>query len=153
MSLKHVNESHKLSYAKQGTASALLLGGKQKTVMVCTYCRQPDASENCQVFNTVQARKEVLKRNGNCFVCLRKGHHYRDCHSGAKCRECKGHHHSSICNELEEKKESKLLDARSEPFIPQNEAKGNSVPQAVSSQPQAWCRLTASDKTAPMQTI
>ena len=68
-------------------------------------------------------------------------------------QECKGHHHSSICNKLEEKRESKPLDAGSEPFIPLNEANGNSVPRAVSTQTQAWCGLTASDKTTLMQTI
>ena len=87
-------------------------------MITSTYCLQSHASVNCQVFNTVQARKEVLKHNGNCFVCLRKGHRYHDCHSGAKCRECKDHHHSSICIKIEERRESKPLDARSEPFIP-----------------------------------
>ena len=82
-----------------------------------------------------------------------EGHRHHDCHSGAKCHECKGHHHSSSCNKLEEKRESKPLDARSELFAPQNEVKGNSVPQAVSTQAQAWCGLTASNKTTLLQTI
>ena len=77
---------HKSNYPKQAAASALFLGGKHKSLITC----QSHASADCQLFNTVQARKQFLKRNGNCFVCLRKGHLGRDCHSNAKCRECKG---------------------------------------------------------------
>ena len=73
------NSQHKSYFPQQATASALFLGGKQKSLITCTYCRQSHASANCQLFNTVQARKEFLKRNGNCFVCLGKGHLGRDC--------------------------------------------------------------------------
>ena len=61
---------HKSNYSKQATASALFLGEKQKSLITCTYCRQSHAWANCQLFNTEQARREFLKRNGNCFVCL-----------------------------------------------------------------------------------
>ena len=30
-------------------------------------------------------------------MCLRKGHLSRECKSTGRCRHCKGHHHSSIC--------------------------------------------------------
>ena len=147
------NSPRKSNYSKQATASALFLGGKQKSLIRCTYCRQSRASANCQLFNTVQARREFLKRNGNCFVCLRKGHLGRDCHSNAKCRECKGRHHVSICNKLEEKGESHHLDATSKPFVPQAERKVDLAPQAVSTQTQAYCGLITSDKTTLMQTV
>ena len=64
------NSPHKSNYSKQATVSALFLGGKQKSLIKCTYCHQSHASANCQLFNTVQARREFLKCNGNCFVCL-----------------------------------------------------------------------------------
>ena len=101
----------------------------------------------------MQARREFLRRNGNCFICLRKGHLGRDCHSNAKCRESKGRHHVSIRNKLEEKGESHHLDATSKPFVPQAERKVDLAPQAVSAQTQAYCGLTASDKTTLMKTV
>ena len=52
------NSRHKSNYPKQTTASALFLGGKQKSLITCTYCCQSHASANCQLFNTVEARKE-----------------------------------------------------------------------------------------------
>ena len=42
-------------------------------MITCTYCLQSHASVNCQVFNTVQARKEVLKHNGNCLYAFGRG--------------------------------------------------------------------------------
>ena len=101
----------------------------------------------------MQARKEFLKHNRNCFVCLRKGHLGRDCDSNTKCHECKDRHLVSICNKLGEKREWHSLDATSKPFVPQAEGKVDLAPQAVSTKTQAYCSLTASDKTALMQTV
>ena len=47
-------------------------------------------------------------KSGRCFVCLRKGHLIRQCHSKLRCVTCRGRHHSSICAKTssEEKKSS-----------------------------------------------
>ena len=42
-------------------------------------------------------RKQSLRKAGRCFVCLRKHHTSRDCHSPSKCGNCGGRHHTSIC--------------------------------------------------------
>ena len=86
-------------------------------------------------------------------MSVKGGHLGLDCHSNANCRECKGRHHLSICNKLEEKGESHHLDATSKPFVPQAERKVDLAPQVVSTQTQAYCGLTASDKTTLIQTV
>ena len=43
------------------------------------------------------ARKDLLIKQGRCFVCLRKDHLSRNCPSKNQCFKCKGRHHISIC--------------------------------------------------------
>ena len=43
------------------------------------------------------ARKDLLIKQGRCFVCLRKDHLSRNCPSKNQCYKCKGRHHISIC--------------------------------------------------------
>ena len=42
-------------------------------------------------------RKDLLIKQGRCFVCLRKDHLSRNCPSKNQCFKCKGRHHISIC--------------------------------------------------------
>ena len=42
-------------------------------------------------------RKNILKRDNRCFVCLGIGHHSTRCESRKNCRWCHGGHHQSIC--------------------------------------------------------
>ena len=42
-------------------------------------------------------RKEILRRDNRCFVCLQVGHRANQCHPSKKCRRCEGRHHQSIC--------------------------------------------------------
>ena len=63
----------------------------------CTYCKQPHASNKCKTVTDVQARREILRKNGRCYVCLKKYHLSRDCPSQNKCFKCNGRHHISIC--------------------------------------------------------
>ncbi|CAB3979174.1 PREDICTED: uncharacterized protein LOC107346460, partial [Paramuricea clavata] len=61
----------------------------------CTYCRKAHASFKCDVITNVQARKELLKKEGRCYVCLRKSHLAKDC-NGKSCFKCNKRHHPSI---------------------------------------------------------
>ena len=76
------------------TASALT--STSRTSPTCTYCKQPHASNKCKTVSDVQARKEILRKNGRCYVCLKKCHLSRDCPSQNKCFRCNGWHHISI---------------------------------------------------------
>ena len=45
------------------------------------------------------ARKHMLRKSGNCFICLRRGHLSQECKSSGRCRICNCHHHKSICEQ------------------------------------------------------
>ena len=82
---------------EDGTTHALLTGG-DANCPTCTYCRGKHPSRDCQTVPDVLARKELLKKYGRCFVCLRKDHISRNCSAKFKCHNCKGRHHVSICS-------------------------------------------------------
>ena len=64
---------------------------------VCCYCGQNHSATNCGTVTNTDARKQVLHKNGRCYICLRKGHLSRDCRSTHHCHSCNGRHHTSIC--------------------------------------------------------
>ena len=76
------------------TATALIAGDSQPK---CSYCRQGHYSSSCTVVTDVMQRKNILKKAGRCFVCLKSHHLSRDCRSPIKCARCNGRHHTSIC--------------------------------------------------------
>lgn len=63
------------------TASALAT----TTQPTCSYCAQAHASASCTVVTDVSARRARLRKSGRCYVCLRKGHVVRNCHSNSRC--------------------------------------------------------------------
>jgi hypothetical protein len=63
----------------------------------CTYCQQPHPSNTCSTVTDKNERKEILKRSGRCYICLRKNHVARECKSKIKCLKCDKRHHISIC--------------------------------------------------------
>ena len=76
------------------SAAFLFAGGLTPT---CTYCQRPHTSNSCSTVTDINERKEILKRSGRCFICLRKNHVARDCKSKTKCFKCDKRHHISIC--------------------------------------------------------
>ena len=78
------------------TATALLTSSL--ATPKCSYCRQNHPSSSCRSVLDVAARKQILRRAGRCFVCLRKNHMSRECRSTVKCSNCGGRHHTSICS-------------------------------------------------------
>ena len=67
--------------------------------IVCVYCREGHYSASCTKVSTIPARREILRKEGCCFVCLRKGHRANECQSHRKCRRCGRKHHQSICEQ------------------------------------------------------
>ena len=63
----------------------------------CSFCNQDHMSVSCPKVTGVEARKEILRKSGRCFVCLRRNHISRNCRSSLKCNTCNGRHHVSIC--------------------------------------------------------
>ena len=76
-------------------SAATLLSGTSS--MNCCYCQQAHVSEACGVVKQIEARKQILRKSGRCFICLRRGHIGRECRSRSRCGNCSGRHHASIC--------------------------------------------------------
>lgn len=54
--------------------------------------------QSCKVVTQPEARKQILRKSGRCFVCLRPGHVSRECRSRSRCSKCSRRHHTSICS-------------------------------------------------------
>ncbi len=78
------------------SATSLVSSGTTSSNTPCCYCDQLHSPGTCSKVPQIEARKQILRRSGRCFSCLRK---VRDC---GRCHTCKGRHHSSICNRLTE---------------------------------------------------
>ena len=82
-------------YTREPQTAAALMSATSSPF--CCYCQQSHPSDKCQTVTQVEARKQILKKSGRCFVCLKKGHIGRECRSKHKCFRCGGKHHSTIC--------------------------------------------------------
>ena len=50
---------------------------------------------------SAESRKQILRRKGRCYLCLKSGHLSRNCKSPVKCFKCQGAHHVAICDSFE----------------------------------------------------
>ena len=87
------NQPSKRQTQDQHTAAALLSGAFDPR---CCYCQQAHLSGTCKVVTQVDARKQILRKSGRCFSCLRRGHLSREC-TKSRCSKCGGKHHFTIC--------------------------------------------------------
>ena len=81
------------------TAAALIAdsSGPSGNRPTCVYCGKDHASSACTTVTNAAARKESLRRDRRCFVCLKRHHLSKDCRSSFNCKKCRGRHHTSIC--------------------------------------------------------
>ena len=82
------------------TATTLVSGNTLGVTVPCCYCNQFHTPTNCDTVIEVEARKQLLRKSGRCFSCLKRGHLGRNCRSPNRCRTCGGSHHTSICHKL-----------------------------------------------------
>ena len=82
--------------SNNATASALFSGeGK----FSCLFCRGDHLASECHVLTNIEERKGILKKQGRCFICLRRaGHLARNCNSKIQCLGCQGRHHLAVCD-------------------------------------------------------
>ena len=85
--------------AKQPALATTLVSETKGFSTGCCYCGKDHLPSNCNEVSGVDARKQVLRRGGRCFSCLRKGHLSRNCMTSHRCHECNGRHHTSICSQ------------------------------------------------------
>lgn len=80
------------------TATSLV--SKESSVRASCYCTwyQEHRPTECTMVNEVSDRKEILKKAGRCFFCLRQGHLNRHCPSSNRCHSCQERHYTSICS-------------------------------------------------------
>ena len=62
------------------------------------FCDKRHYSTSCTAVTDPRTRKNILRENKRCFVCLKDGHFVRNCNGNIKCYHCSCRHHSSICN-------------------------------------------------------
>ena len=82
-----------MSASGPSTASALMTTGNQRK---CIVCRKEHAPEDCSERDP-EERKNILKRQFRCFICLKGNHRSFECKSKVRCKRCKGRHNVAIC--------------------------------------------------------
>ena len=56
------------------TAAALLTGETKHSTSNCTFCKRYHASTNCHVVTNRAVRKQILRKEGRCFICLKQNY-------------------------------------------------------------------------------
>jgi len=56
----------------RGPPSVSSLFSKSDSKPTCTNCKQPHSCNSCETVSNAQARRDVLKKTGRCYVCLRR---------------------------------------------------------------------------------
>ena len=80
--------------SRRSTAATFVVGSQRAN---CCYCRESHFPSACKSVTGVETRKQVLRREGRCYVCLKRNHLSRDCRSNTRCNQCNGRHHTSLC--------------------------------------------------------
>ena len=62
----------------------------------CVYCGQAHSSSKCRRVTDIKQRKDILRKNGRCYICIRRGHVARQCKFNYLCVKCSKKHH--ICD-------------------------------------------------------
>ena len=91
------NTNRNLS-SKPSTASALFLRSSNRPTEIrsCVYCKNSHSSA-CDKVTDVNERKNILRRDRRCFLCLQTNHRIKECRNNRSCRKCSGRHHQSLC--------------------------------------------------------
>jgi len=98
--IQECRQHEPLSKSNSPSAAALVIGdisGSQNKY--CVYCRGEHYSASCGKVKDMVGRREVLRREGRCFLCLSSGHCASDCSSSRRCRHCGRRHHQSLCGQ------------------------------------------------------
>lgn len=77
------------------SAATLMAGGQGVN---CYYCKQLHSASTCPTVTDLKLRKQLLRREGRFYVCIKRNHLSRDCRSHVKCNRCNGRHHTILCH-------------------------------------------------------
>jgi len=77
------------------TGKAFLSGNRGE--FNCLFCKGAHRASDCRVVTNVDQRKDVLKKQRRCVICLRRGGNMaRKCDSKIQCFGCQGGHHLAV---------------------------------------------------------
>ncbi|XP_065197218.1 uncharacterized protein LOC135828723 [Sycon ciliatum] len=88
---------NKQTYREQPTAAALAAFTSPASAS-CVFCGQSHETARCSVVTNTEKRKDIVKSNGRCFLCLKPNHIIRHCQSKLKCAKCQRRHHTTLCD-------------------------------------------------------
>lgn len=86
------------------TTSALFAkpDGGVRTTTSCIYCNGKHLESEFEEVKTIEERKNLIYKQGQCFICLNINHRTFECHFKGVCSLCKCKHHILICNAWQE---------------------------------------------------
>ncbi|XP_003729219.3 uncharacterized protein LOC100890721 [Strongylocentrotus purpuratus] len=69
-------------------------GSAERGILTCIFCKGRHHLTECSPFNseTMQKKRKVVRDNGLCFGCLKKGHISKKCNKRNTCSSCRGKH-------------------------------------------------------------
>ena len=80
-----------------GIANSLLIRSGDGSGIHCAFCNGEHYSSACEEVEEIQKRKNILRRDKRCFLCLSVGHRANQCTRVKKCRVCdRTDHHQSV---------------------------------------------------------
>ena len=95
--MKYLDITHQSAAGNMGTASSLTVKDHGPGRRKCVYCGEDHYLASCEKVKDLSTRKDLIKRDRRCFICLAQGHHAAQCHSVKRCRKCNNRHHQSVC--------------------------------------------------------
>ena len=84
-----------------------------KSTDTCMFCSEEHRPSRCPTYVSPEARKAVLFKENRCLKCCRKGHKANSCKTKVHCYNCKGSHHTLLCQNSKPK--SDQSDSNSKP--------------------------------------
>ena len=98
--LRHEENRRKLFHAKRD----------EQKLSGCVYCEDPNhKAVRCQNVVNPNERKQILAKKGLCFNCATKFHRASDCNSKTSCGHCNRRHHTSICEQYNNKRDDRSV--------------------------------------------
>ena len=78
----------------------------------CIFCKGQHKTNECHAVESITARRDILRREGRCYICLKRGHISASCRSRNRCYRCKGKHNLAICQDTNSGKVAKESETR-----------------------------------------
>lgn len=90
---------------KETASASVLLVFKDRKKIECVFCKSSHDIQGCDTVRklTLDERKEIVKRESCCFICLRRGHISQNCKVKIRCDWCSKRHVLLMCPEISRK--------------------------------------------------